>query len=131
MLIMSTSNGLPHPLPEEGLAIPVRASFTVLKSFPLIAVATNHLAPKLILFADKIECRVILMRRRRYEDIESVDAFQKFGTHNLILCWRGRSLAFSANLGKEETLIAVLRFFRARGNLLAERARKLLAARLF
>lgn len=120
---------IPDPLPDKGLSIPVRASFSVLKAFPLVAVATNNLTPKLILFKDGVEFRVIITQRRRYEEIESVDALQQFGTHNLVLYWRGRSLAFSANLGKEEPLIALLRFFRDRGNTLAESARKLLAAR--
>jgi len=118
---------IPSQLPAEGFSIPLRASFSVFKIFPLFGVATNNAAPKLILCKDGVEFRVITTQRRRYEDIESVDALQTFGTQNLILCWRGRFFAFSANLGKEEPLIALLRFFRDRDNTLTDRAQKLLA----
>jgi len=120
---------IPDPLPGDGFSVFARASFSVLKAFPLVAVAANHFNPKLMLFPDSVDCRVILTRRHRYEEIERVDVFQRFGTHTLILCWRGRSLAFAADLGKEEPLIALLGFFRDRGCVLAERARRLLAAR--
>lgn len=119
---------IPTPLPPEGFSISPRASFTIFKSFPLVGIATNSLTPKLILFSDHIECRVLKTQRRRYEEIESVDALQPFGTQNVILFWRLGIFSFSANLGQEEALIAILRYFRDRGNLLGERARKILAA---
>lgn len=118
---------IPTPLPLEGFSISPRASFTIFKSFPLFGIATNSLTPKLILFSDRIECRVLKTQRRRYEEIETVDALQTFGTQNVILFWRAGILGFSANLGKEEALIALLRFFRDRGNVLGDRARKILA----
>ncbi|HEX2929070.1 MAG TPA: hypothetical protein VHV54_05110 [Candidatus Binatia bacterium] len=118
---------IPTPLPTEGYSISPRASFAVFKSFPLLGIATNSLTPKLILFQDHIECRVLKTQRRHYEEIESVDALQTFGTQNVILFWRAGILAFSANLGKEELLIALLHFFRDRGNVLGDRARKILA----
>ena len=65
-----------NPLPNDGLAIPLRASFTVFKNLPLFGFATNNLAPKLILLKDGIEFRVITTKRRRYDEIESVDARQ-------------------------------------------------------
>ena len=120
---------IPNPLPNDGLAIPLRASFTVFKNLPLLGIATNNVAPKLILFKDGIEFRVITTKRRQYGEIETVDARQIFGTHNLILCWRGRFFVFSANLGKEQPLIALLHFFRDRGTVLSHRAQSLLAER--
>jgi len=127
--LKKTAMNVPNPLPNDGFSIPLRASFTVFKNLPLFGFATNNLAPKLILFKEGIEFRVITTRHRRYDEIESVDARQTFGTHNLILCWRGRFLAFSANLGKEEPLVALLRFFRDRGTVLSHRAQSLLAER--
>jgi hypothetical protein len=118
----------PTPLPPEGFSTRPRASFAVFRGLPLLGIATNSLTPKLILFKDYIECRVLKTQRRRYEEIESVDALQAFGTQNVILFWRAGILAFSANLGKEEPLLALLRFFRDRGNVLGDRARKILAA---
>jgi hypothetical protein len=89
--------------------------FLVFKGAPLLGVATNNAAPRLALFDDGVEFRVITRQRRRYEDLERVDARQKFGTQNLILHWRHNFFAFSGNLGAEAPLIALLRFFGGRG----------------
>jgi hypothetical protein len=51
------------------------------------------------------------------------------GTQNIILCWRGRSFAFAANLGAEEPLVELLRFFQRRAIALTERARSIVAKR--
>lgn len=120
---------VPNPIPNEGFSISPRASFTIVKALPLLGVAKNNFNPKLILFPDGVEYRVLRTRRRRYEEIESVDALQALGTQNVILRWRDSFFAFGANLGKEDSLIALLRFFRDRGNSLGERALKLLGAR--
>jgi hypothetical protein len=106
---------IPDPLPRAGFDVPLRASFLVFKGAPLFGVATNNAAPRLILFDDAIEFRVITRQRRRWQDLEKVDARQSLGTQNIILHWRGTFFAFSANLGAEPALIALLRFFGSRG----------------
>ena len=97
------------------------------KTLPLLGVATNNAAPRLILFDERIEFRVVTRQQRRYEDIESVDARQTFGTQNIVLFWRCGLFAFSANLGTEESLIILMKFFRDRGINLNENARNLAA----
>jgi hypothetical protein len=106
---------IPSPLPDGGLAVPLRASFVVFKRLPLLDVATNNAAPRLELFEDRIELRVITRQMRRYEDLEYVDALQTLGTQNIILCWRRRFFAFAANVGVEHLLVGLLRFFQHRG----------------
>jgi hypothetical protein len=68
-----------------------------------------------------------MLARRSYAEIEDVDARQWLGTQSLILRWRGRLLAFSANLGAAAPLPVLLAFFEARGNKLTPRAREILA----
>jgi hypothetical protein len=70
---------IPSPLPDGGLAVPLRASFLVFKRLPLLGVATNNAAPRLELFENRIELRVITRQIRRYEDLEYVDARQALG----------------------------------------------------
>ncbi|HKY08218.1 MAG TPA: hypothetical protein VJQ55_08255 [Candidatus Binatia bacterium] len=118
---------IPDPLPESGLSIPLRASFLVFKIFPLFGMATNNAAPRLVLFNDRIEFRVIASQARRYEELEYIDALQTFGTQNIILCWRRRFFAFSANLGDKGRLFDLLRFFQRRRINLTERAHSILA----
>jgi hypothetical protein len=120
---------IPSPLPDGGLAVPLRASFLVFNRLPLLGVATNNAAPRLDLFEDRIELRVITRQIRRYEDLEYVDALQTLGTQNIILCWRRRFFAFAANVGVEHSLVELLRFFQHRGIDLTERARSIAAKR--
>lgn len=120
---------IPDPLPREGLRVPLRASFLVFKAAPLFGVATNNAAPQLTLFEDAIEFRVITLQRRRWQDLVRVDARQNFGTQNIILHWRHDLFAFSANLGAEPPLIALLRFFAARRIELTKDATAVLAKR--
>jgi len=120
---------IPKPLPADGFPVPLRASFLVFKKFPLLGVATNNAAPRLVLFRERIEFRVITRQQRRYEDIESVAARQAFGTQNIVVFWRRGLFAFSANLVAEDSLIALITFCRERGISLNDRARDLLAKR--
>jgi hypothetical protein len=90
---------IPDPLPHGGFAISLRASFLVFKFLPIFGIATNNAAPRLVLFNDRLEFRVIAGRLRRYEDLEYIDALQTFGTQNIILCWRRAFLASAAIWG--------------------------------
>jgi hypothetical protein len=118
---------IPSPPPDGGFSIPLRASFLVFRKFPLLGVATNNAAPRLILHDDRIEHRVITRQIHRYEELERVDARQALGTQNIILYWRRGVFAFSANLGAENALVELLRFFQSRGIVLTKRATSLLA----
>ena len=118
---------IPSPLPDGGFSIPLRASFLILRKFLLLGVATNNAAPRLILHEDRIEHRVIISQIHRYEELEHVDARQALGTQNIILYWRRGVFAFSANLGAEDALVELLRFFQRRGIVLTARVTSLLA----
>ena len=117
---------IPQPLPAAGFPIPVKASFTVFKRFPLLAIASNNLAPRLILFEDHLEHRVITTRRHGYGDIEQIDAQQKFATHSIRFHWRDGLFAFSVNLGEAAALGPLLGFFAGRQIVLSDRARQLI-----
>jgi len=117
---------IPQPLPDTGFPIPVRASFTVFKRYPWLAIASNNLAPRLLLFEDRLEHRVIVSRRHVYSDIEKIDARQRFAAHNIIFHWRDGMFAFNANVGDAESLRCLLVFFAARQIPFTEEARKIM-----
>jgi hypothetical protein len=117
---------IPKPLSQEGFAVPLKASFVVFKALPLLAVAHNNATPRLTLFEDRLEYRVIRLTRKNYADIEAVDARQWLGTQSLILGWRGRMMGLACNVGAEDPLIALLEFFASRGGKLTTRARRIL-----
>ena len=119
---------IPENMPADGFAIPLRASFTVFKRFPLLGVASNNHGPRLILFHDSVQYRVIITGQHNFQDIEHIDALQTFGTQNIVFCWRRRLCAFSANVGDADVLCSLLRYFSARRVRLTERARKIMTA---
>jgi hypothetical protein len=119
---------IPKPLPQEGFPVPLKASFLVFKALPWFGVAYNNAAPRLTLFEDRLEYRVVTSARRSYADIESVDARRWIATQNVILRWRGHTFAFSGNVGAADRLAALLKFFDERGAKLTPRARQMLAA---
>ncbi len=105
---------IPDPLPITGFKLPLRASFTGIKSAPLLAMADNSIAPLLKLYDDHIEYRVILKGKKDYAQIERIEAVQGFGTQNVILIWRDSNFTFTGNLRQEEWLRELLRFFQRR-----------------
>jgi hypothetical protein len=107
---------IPSPLPAEGLSIPLRASFGGLKKWlpRALGFSHNNASPVLRLHADHVVCKVVRTVRRPYAEIERVDVLRSFGTHNLIIDWRGSLLNFAANLRQPEDLRQVLRFLDAR-----------------
>jgi hypothetical protein len=79
--------------------VPVKATFTGLRGWPWIALATNSLNPVLRLGERHLGYRVLRSRERPYEDIEEVDVREAFGTFNLIFAFRGTRFTFTANVG--------------------------------
>ena len=65
---------IPKPIPETGIAVPLRAAFLVFKRWPRMGVASNNLNPRLTLFPEHLEYSVLSVKRRSYWDIASVDA---------------------------------------------------------
>jgi hypothetical protein len=117
---------IPETLPAEGLDIPLRAAFLVLRPFPLLAVAHNNAAPVLTLFPTHLEYRVLTRARRDYADLDLIDVRQVLRTQSVLIGARGRFLAFSGTVHGEDTLTALVGFFARRGLPLSERASALL-----
>ncbi|MEJ7810761.1 MAG: hypothetical protein WKG32_10170 [Gemmatimonadaceae bacterium] len=116
---------IPEPLPASGFDVPLRASFTVFRSLPLLGVSTNSASPRLTLFPDRVEYKVIARVAKRYDEIHAVDVRQTLGTQNAILFPRGGMFAFSGNLGEEMALVALLAYFERRNVPLTPRAKAL------
>jgi hypothetical protein len=112
-------------LPAKGLAIPVRASFLGFRILPALAIAYDNRSSQIVLYDDRIATRVLVAREHRYDEIESVDVYQAWKTHNLRLVWRGKTLVFSANVGSEERLAELVRFLVRKGVAASSRANAL------
>lgn len=117
--------------PAEGFAStlglpfrpPLRAAFTGLKGVPWLALATNSLAPLLVLNEEHVEYRVLRRRRRAYALIIEVDLRLAFGTVNVILTFADTPFTFTANVGTAAGARDVLSIFSDKGCFLTERAK--------
>ena len=117
---------IPEPPPSDGFKIPLRVAFTGLKGLPLIALSKNSIAPLLMVYADGVQFRVFIQRKKGFADIERVDAVQGFLTQNVIIIWKDSAFAFVGNLDDVDNLRALLQFFQRRGVPLGEKAQRLL-----
>ena len=111
------------PLDEKGVAIPIYATFTGHKRVPLWAVATNSFGPKLRFFENEVELKVIKTHRRKWSDVESVDAQILWKTHNLTLNFADTPWNFTANLILPRYLRESLAFLDGKNLTLTPRAR--------
>lgn len=120
---------LTAPLSEKGIAVPIYATFTGHKQMPFWwAIANNSLNPKLRLFEDELELKVIKTHRRLLQDIAVADAYcGKVKTNNLILIWNDTPWTFTANIIQRNWLIQTLEFLMRKNIALSPRAARLLS----
>ena len=123
--VMKSDTSLPDFLPRDGVAIPLRVSFTGIKSSRWIALAHNNFAPLLVLFEDHLVQRVVFRKERKYSDIEYVD-ITRTDTDNLEIAYTGSQLTFSCKLKTEGALVKALDFFARKGVRLGDGAKRLL-----
>jgi hypothetical protein len=117
---------LSEPLPLEGVKVPLYAAFTGIQGVPLIALGTNSASPLLRLYEDAVEFKVFRTHRKSYTLIARINILQLPLTQNIELIWRDSPFTFAANLGREDWLLQLVRFFDNRQLELTPRARAFL-----
>jgi hypothetical protein len=110
-----------------GLDIPLKISFTGLKSFPGVALAHNSMAPMLVLHENHLVQRVIFKSPRKYSEIEYVDVTVT-DSENLDIAYADSRFTFSGRPEQKHDLARALQFFERKGVRLGENARKLLSS---
>lgn len=118
---------IPSPIPRSGFAVPIRAAFLVLKGLPLLSVASNNMNPRMTLFEDHMEYRVLKLTARSFRDIAMIDARRALGGSNLIVHWQAVWFSFSASVQDVVALAALLQFFRGKQLVLSDAAQEILA----
>lgn len=111
---------------NKGFKVPIMASFTGIKNIPILALGYNNGSPKLMLYTDHLECKVILNKTVKYKDIENVDFTDFWLTKAVILNFKNKRLDFAANLYKKENLVELIKFFDKKKIPLSKKARMLL-----
>lgn len=110
-------------IPPDGIRVPITFSFTGLRPFGgVLGFSRNNLNPKLTLFDDRMEYRVVLKGSKRYGDIEQVKAR---GGRELVFYFYSNLLTLTIYAADAEDRITLLNFLRSRGVSLDEKARAL------
>ena len=117
---------LDSPLPEEGVKVPVWATFTGVRAIPFVALGSNSLSPLLRLYEDRVEFKVFRLHTRRFEEIERVHATRVLMTNLITFEWRGEKLTTGARILLPRLQLQVLVFFARQVVPLSPSARALL-----
>lgn len=92
------------------------------------AITTNSANPKLRLFEDELELKVMKTDRKTYSHVAVADAYcGKIKTNNLILTWDDTPWTFTANVIQRGWLVQTLDFLARKNVALSPRAQSLLA----
>ncbi|SMO66020.1 hypothetical protein [Solitalea koreensis] len=104
--------------------VKIIAGFMGLKFLPKwIAVAHNNLNPKLIFSDAGIEYRAFIFTNQlEYNEIESVDIFLSIKTTNIYLIRNNSMFTVSANTNNENELYKCLKYLKAKGCVLTDKA---------
>jgi len=114
---------LTQAMSTEGLDIPILDAYAGLKGLAPIALANNNFRPKLILFDNHMEYRVLVRKRAYYSDIASIRSYRSRFYNKLRFTFNNKSNYFTAVFGNEETLQTVLNFLGERGIMPDEKSR--------
>ena len=117
---------LTSPLPENGVKIPIYATFTGVRFAPWLALGTNSLSPLLRVYDDHLDFKVLRPHRKSYEEIEAVGVITWHLTRNVYFIWRDTQLTFSANIIRKDWLIQLVQFFHHKNVALTPAALKMI-----
>jgi hypothetical protein len=103
----------------KGAEVPVLATFSGFTFLPWGALATNSMNPRLAVYPDHIEFKVLRKQSRPISDIAEVDVKLARRTVNLVFRFHGSSATFTANVGQQALAAQVLAMLPRTANLTA------------
>ena len=106
---------VPDMLPAEGLEVPVLDTLAGLKAFAPVTFAQNRLNPKLVLFDDQMDYKVLRSRSAKYSEIESVHSYASRYYNRLQFNFRHTSMFLMAVFANADTLKSVVDFLASKG----------------
>ncbi|RZK21166.1 MAG: hypothetical protein EOO56_11690 [Hymenobacter sp.] len=123
---------IPEPLPSQGCPVPVddiHASFTLFGFLP-IGNTHNSLSPRLVLYADQFEVKIIRADYYKYQDISQVDYLPSrlFRSAQVLLKLDEKETTFFLYLASAAVEQKVINFLQARGVSLSAAAQRALGA---
>ena len=106
---------LPDNLPSTGVDIPVIGSYSGIKGSIYLTIGENTFNPKLILYDNSMEYRMLVLKRVDYSQIESVQEISFLFSHYLKISFYDQFFTFSVRLANQEIMHKIADFFHSRG----------------
>ncbi len=111
---------LPEQIPAKGFNVPIVDAYGGIKDLERATVTQNFQKPKLILFNDHLDYKLIFRRSARYSDILEVNAGSEFLQHFLQFTFNNRTLVLTVVMGDEKLQKQVKDFLSAKGVMVIE-----------
>lgn len=106
-------------LPDDGLAVPLQASFSGFTWVNHVVFGKNNLNPSLVLYPDRVVSRVIFSAEHRYDQIARVEMAPPLfrNSRHVVFTWKGESRTFIAAARDDASLVLLVRALQGRAPL--------------
>ena len=106
---------LPGQLPLEGIRVPLLSTFRSVRGLGFLSLSDNNMNPKLVLYENYLEYRVILTNMITYGQIERVQAVSWGCLHFLRFLLKDRNLTVGVRFSNARIRDDLAGFFRQKG----------------
>jgi len=106
---------IPVAIPTTGIEIPVLVTYSGPKGLALLNFSQNHINPRLVLYEDRMEYKVLARKAVNYSQIEYIRVLASPFFYRIQFAFYDRNTTFSPHLANREIVECLVDFFRARG----------------
>ena len=106
---------LPGQLPWEGIRVPSLSTFRSVRGLGLLSLSDNNMNPRLILFENRLEYRVLFTNTIAYDQIERIQAVSWGCLHFLRFLLKDRNMTVGVRFSNVRIRDDLAAFFRQKG----------------
>ena len=106
---------LPAQLPWEGIRVPSLSIFRSVRGLGLLSLSDNNMNPRLILYENRLEYRVLFTNTIAYDQIERIQAVSWGCLHFLRFLLKDRNMTVGVRFSNARIRDDLAAFFRQKG----------------
>ena len=106
---------LPAQLPWEGIRVPSLSTFRSVRGLGLLSLSDNNMNPRLILYENRLEYRVLFTNTIAYDQIERIQAVSWGCLHFLRFLLKDRNMTVGVRFSNARIRNDLAAFFRQKG----------------
>lgn len=111
----SVSLSIPDIIPEEGMDVPLLNSFAGIRGLGSATFIQNTINPRLALFNDRVELRVIYPRKAFFSDIRRVAGVSQPYFNRMRFEFKDRIITITVEPGSQSAYQELARFLESKG----------------